>query len=48
MSYQDELFENFQNSYPNCEIKKINKDSNIDIRIPDLYDHKNIHLNCLF
>ncbi len=45
MSYQDELFEYFQNSYPNCEIKKINKDSNIDILIPDLYEQKNIHIN---
>ena len=45
MSYQDDLFGYFQNAYQNCEIKKINKDSNIDISLTDIHTHKNIHLN---
>ena len=45
MTYQDELFEKLQKAYPECEVKKINKDSNIDIYVPGLHERRNIHIN---
>jgi hypothetical protein len=45
MTYQDKLYYKFYKIYPNSEVKKINKDTSLDIYVPDLHEKRNIHVN---
>ena len=45
MTYQDKLYYKFYKIYPNSEVKKINKDTSLDIYVPGLHEKRNIHVN---